>query len=79
MKPTGYHVLIEVKTVEETTASGIILPQETRNREQAAMTTGTVLEFGPACFKNMSSGVDSPADWGVSVGDTIVFPKHVVL
>ena len=77
IKPTGYHVLIKQKVVEKKTDGGIILTESTVNREQAAMTVGTVLAFGPACFRNMECGVNGPEDWGVKVGDKVKYPKYV--
>ena len=77
--PCGYHVLIELREVEETTESGILLTSAMQNREQAAMPIGKILKFGPLCYKNHDSGIDSPEEWGVKVGDHVQFPAHTYM
>lgn len=73
LKPTGYNVLIDLMEAEEKSKGGIILGKEERNREQMNMVVGQVVAFGPACYKNMESGVNSPEEWGVKVGDWVRF------
>ena len=76
VKPAGYNILIDLLKVEETSAGGIVLSSSDVNKEQAAMSVGKVLEFGPLCYKQMESGANSPSDWGVKDGDWVRFPSH---
>lgn len=76
ISPCGYNVLVEMDEVNDTSEGGVYLGERETAREQAAVPSGTVLAFGPACFKNHDSGVNSPKDWGVKVGDKIHFPRH---
>ncbi len=79
IEPTGYHVLIELLEVKEESKGGIILASADVNAEQAAMPIGKILKFGNACYKNHDSGINSPEEWGVSVGDYVQFPSHVYM
>ena len=74
--PTGYNVLIDMMEVKDTSDGGVYLGESTRSREQLAMTVGQVVAFGPACFRNMESGINSPEEWGVKVGDWVRFPTQ---
>tara|TARA_R110000803_G_scaffold115793_5_gene184355 strand:- start:3134 stop:3484 length:351 start_codon:yes stop_codon:yes gene_type:complete len=75
-KPAGYHVLVDMMEAKDTSTGGVYIGESVRNREQMAMTVGQIVSFGPGCFKNMSSGINSPEDWGVKVGDWIRFPSQ---
>lgn len=79
VEPCGYHVLIELLEVEETTESGIILAQDIVNREQAAMPIGKVLKVGPLAYKNHETGAQSHSDWGYEIGDYVQFPSHTYM
>lgn len=79
IEPCGYHILIEIKEVEEKTAGGIVLTDSVINREQAAMPVGKVLKIGPLAYKNHTSGADSAQDWGFEVGDHVQFPSHAYM
>ena len=74
--PAGYHVLVEMVEVSEKSTGGIILNSNDTKREQAAMPVGRVIEFGPLCFKNHESGINSPEEWGVKVGDHVLYASH---
>jgi len=77
--PCGYHLLVELLVVEETTKAGIILNVADVNLEQAAMPIGKVLKIGPCAFKNHDSGINSAEEWGFTIGDYIQFPSHTFL
>ncbi len=79
IQPCGYHVLIEMRKVEEKSAGGILLGQSEVNREQAAMPIGKILAFGPVCYKNHESGISSASEWGVAIGDYVQFPSHTYM
>jgi len=63
IKPLADRVLIEPISVEEKTASGIILP-DTADKEKPEQ--GKVIEVGPGRGKEMS----------VKVGDLVLFNKY---
>jgi len=76
IEPCGYNVLVELLDVKDTSEGGIIMSSEYVNKEQSAMVICKVLKFGPACFLNHDSGINSPEAWGISVGDYAQIPGH---
>jgi len=75
-KPCGYHVVIEIVPLEETSKGGIILySQDDVKRARQVREIGKVLSFGPLAFKGLSSSCNGPEDWGVKVGDYVEFKK----
>src|SRR6056297_727101 len=54
--PTGSHVLVYPDPVEEKTAGGVILPDTTRDNEQRAATSGTVIAIGPSAWQDLDDG-----------------------
>ena len=69
--PTGGHLLVLPDKVEEMTTGGIILPQETRDKEQQAATVGTLVAVGPGAWADLDDG--SP--WAL-VGDKISYSRY---
>lgn len=82
IKPTGYHVLVELLNLYDKNEqgdrtfgdTGIIMAAEIAEKEESVITLAKVLEFGPAAFKKLSNGVNSPEEWGVKVGDIVSLP-----
>ena len=74
INPTEYKVLVLPDKVEEKTAGGIYKPQTTRDRDQHAATTGTLIAISPMAFKF--------DDWPASheppkPGDRVVYQKYI--
>jgi co-chaperonin GroES (HSP10) len=75
--PAGYYCLIKMADVKDKTESGLIIKtSDSIKREKVGNCVGQILAFGPAAFKNLSSGVNSPEDWGVKVGDMVEFTSY---
>ena len=75
-KPLGARVLVQLRrTKKKTSASGIILVEETRETEKWQNMVGKVIELGPLAFKKR----DTMEPWveGIwcEVGDFIRVPK----
>lgn len=71
--PTEYRVLIRPISVDEKTKGGIILPDETRERDKYAVQEGELVAVSPLAF--------SYADWPEGaqlpkVGDMVIFAKY---
>jgi len=61
--PLGFKVLVKIKELEETTKGGIIIPADTREKEEAASQIATIVDYGKAAF---TIGVaDLPNEWDV--------------
>ena len=69
LKPLGDRLIVEVLDEEETTTSGIVLPDTAREKPQR----GRVLAVGPGA-RNTDTGEHIPMD--VEEGDEIVFSKY---
>ena len=68
LQPLGDRLIVEVLDYEQTTASGIVLPDTAKEKPQR----GTVLAVGPGGRND--SGDLVPLD--VAEGDTIIFSKY---
>lgn len=69
--PTGGHLLVLPKKVEEITSGGIILPQDTLDKEQQAATEGTLIAVGPSAWIDLDDG----EAWA-EVGDKISYSRY---
>src|SRR5215210_8531732 len=68
LKPMGDRVVVKPKTRDETTKSGLVLPDTATERPQQ----GDVLSVGPG--RVLENGKRAEPD--VRVGDTVLFAKY---
>ncbi len=68
LKPLGDRLVVRPSAREETTKSGIVLPDTVKERPQE----GTILAVGPG--RTLDDGTREPIE--VSVGDKILFQKY---
>ena len=52
-EPVGFRILIAIPEKEEKTEGGVLLPEDTRKREEAASMVGMVLKMGPDAYKDV--------------------------
>jgi chaperonin GroES len=69
LQPLGDRLIVEVLEEEETTASGIVLPDTAKEKPQR----GRVLAVGPGA-RNTETGEHIPMD--LEEGDEVVFSKY---
>ena len=69
LQPLGDRLIVEVLEEEETTVSGIVLPDTAREKPQR----GRILAVGPGS-RNEENGEYIPMD--VEEGDEIIFSKY---
>jgi chaperonin GroES len=71
--PTEFKVLLKPKEVQEKTKGGIILPDETKDRDQFAQMEGMIVAVSPLAFTYSD-------DWGShqppKPGDRVLFAKY---
>ena len=67
IKPLEDRIVVTVLESEQTTASGIVIPDTAKEKPQE----GTVLAVGPGRFEN---GQRLPRD--IQEGDTVIFSKY---
>lgn len=71
IQPTGGHILVLPEKVEEKTAGGIYLPEDTRDKEQAASTSGVLIDIGPSAWLDIDDG----KPWA-EVGDKVFYARY---
>lgn len=67
--PTGHRILVLPDSAEAKTAGGILLPEETKEREEMAQIFGQVIAVGPGAWADQHP----PAP---KVGDRVMFAKY---
>ena len=70
IEPMKYQVLVMPDKVEEKTGGGIILPSETKEKEEFARTRGTIIAVGSIAFTD--------PDWlrCPRVGEKVIFDRY---
>jgi co-chaperonin GroES (HSP10) len=71
--PVGYKLLIAIPLKEEKTEGGILLPEDTRRREEAASITGMILKIGPDAYTDQER---FPSGAWCKEGDWIVMRSY---
>lgn len=71
--PTEFKVLVRAKAVDEKTAGGIIIPDQTKERDQHAQVEGVLVAVSPLAFTyaDWPEGADRPKP-----GDRVLFAKY---
>ena len=69
IKPLEDRIVVQANEAEQTTASGIVIPDTAKEKPQE----GTVIAVGPGRFNEDGDG-RIPLD--VSVGDTVIYSKY---
>lgn len=84
VEPCGYSILVELHEVhsnkndkgEAMSAGGILLAQDTARKEQESVQIAKVVKIGPYAYKKLQCGADGSEDWGVKVGDYVLFDSY---
>ena len=59
-EPVGFRILIAIPEKEEKTEGGVLLPEDTRKREEAASMVGMGLKMGPDAYKDVERFPSGP-------------------
>ena len=66
-KPTGWRLLVLPFKMKEKTKGGVILAEDTLERQQVASQVGLVMAMGPQCYKDKERYPEGPCckekDW----------------
>jgi chaperonin GroES len=66
-KPTGWRMLVLPFKIKEKTKGGVILAEDTLERQQVASQVGLVMAMGPQCYKDKERYPEGPwckeKDW----------------
>tara|TARA_R100001086_G_scaffold16319_2_gene8016 strand:+ start:2926 stop:3297 length:372 start_codon:yes stop_codon:yes gene_type:complete len=71
--PCGFKLLIAIPEKEKKTEGGVLLPEDTRRREEAASLIGMVMKVGPDAYKDENRFPTGP--W-CKEGDFIVMRSY---
>ena len=72
-KPTGWRLLVLPFKMKEKTKGGVILAEDTLERQQVASQVGLVMAMGPDCYKDKERYPDGP--W-CKVKDWVMFARY---
>lgn len=73
--PLGGRVLVQLRRVKRTTASGIVMVAETRDQEKYNTQTAQVVALGPLAFKKKDTMEPWPEGVWADVGEFVRVPK----
>ena len=71
IEPEGVKVLVLPEKVEEVTAGGIILPEQTKDSEKFRKNRGEIVAIGPAAYSTIEFEGGK-----LEVGDKVIYAKH---
>jgi co-chaperonin GroES (HSP10) len=69
--PVGPHLLIDMGSVEEKTAGGIIIPEKSRDQQELSSTKGVVVALGAEAFADYMEGTPIPEQ-----GDQVIVARY---
>src|SRR4051812_12840511 len=72
INPTEYKVLVLPSKVDEKTKGGIILPDDSKDRNQFAQMEGTLVAVSPLAFSYQDWNGSNPPQ----VGDRVLYAKY---
>ena len=72
-KPTGWRILVLPFKMGEKTKGGVLLGQESLDRQQVASQCGNVIAMGDACYVDKERYPKGP--W-CKVGDWVIFARY---
>ena len=75
LKPVEYNVLVLPQKIEEKTKGGLLLPDETKDKEQFGQIEGTIVDASPMAF-TFEDWPEDAEDMKPKVGDKVVFKRY---
>jgi co-chaperonin GroES (HSP10) len=76
VKPVGARILVQLRSVQEKTAEGIYLPNETKEAEKWNTQVGKVISTGPLAYKDRRTMEPFEEGAWCETGMFVRVPKH---
>ena len=73
--PCGPKILVQLRTVKEKTAGGILLPEETKEFNNGNTQLARVVRLGSIAFRNRETGNLWKEGVWAQVGDIVIIPR----
>lgn len=73
--PAGAKILVQLRTVKEKTAGGIVLVEETKEFNNGNTQIGRVVAVGGIAFRDRSTGDEWKEGAWAQVGDLVILPR----
>lgn len=75
VKPAGAKIIVQFRTMQEKTAGGIILVDETVDANQGNTMVGRLVAIGGIAFRDRSTGdIWKEGQWA-EIGDVVIVPR----
>lgn len=74
-RPFGGRIVVQMRLPKKKLASGIILPEDSRDTERAQTPIGVIRSIGPLAFKNRDTMESWPEGTWAKVGDFVRVPR----
>ena len=77
--PAGFRILLKPRELQEKTAGGIILVDETKHHQKLATNISQVVAMGPVCYEDKSQKWCNVGDWvltGKYVGSKLRYDEE---
>lgn len=71
LTPVLHRIILKLDSIEEVTASGIVIPKDLIEKERKAVEIGTVVSIGETAFKDYGGSIDT-----IKVGDRVIIAKY---
>ena len=71
LTPVLHRIILKLDSIEEVTASGIVIPKDLIEKERKAVEIGTVISIGDTAFKDYGGSIDT-----IKIGDRVIIAKY---
>ena len=71
LTPVLHRIILKLDSIEEVTASGIVIPKDLIEKERKAIEIGTVVSIGETAFKDYGGSIDT-----IKIGDRVIIAKY---
>ena len=71
LTPVLHRIILKLDSIEEVTASGIVIPKDLIEKERKAVEVGTVVSIGDTAFKDYGGSKDT-----IKIGDRVIIAKY---